>query len=94
VSSRSRQLESSVFFVDRSLGKHIVAQALRSQGVTVEVHDDIFSPDAADEEWLATAGQKQWVVLTKDNRLRYHHREKTILLRSGVRAFYFNRTQS
>jgi predicted nuclease of predicted toxin-antitoxin system len=73
--------------VDRSLGKYVVAQALRSKGAKVEVHDDHFLPDATDEEWLATVGRKGWVVLTKDNRLRYHSREKATLLRWRVRAF-------
>jgi predicted nuclease of predicted toxin-antitoxin system len=73
--------------VDRSLGKRVVAGALRSEGAKVEVHDDHFLPDAPDEEWLAVVGQKGWVVLTKDNRLRYHSREKATLLRRGVRAF-------
>lgn len=87
MSSRSKPLESRVFFVDRSLGKHVVAQALRLAGATVEVHDDRFPPDATDEEWLADVGKKGWIVLTKDNRLRYHSREKATLLRWGVKAF-------
>ena len=87
MNSPSRPPESYTFFLDRSLGKHIVAVALRSAGARVEVHDDHFSPDAADEEWLADVGRRRWIVLTKDNRLRYHRREKAALLRYGVRAF-------
>ncbi len=87
MNSPSKLLESTVYFVDRSLGKFVVPQALRLQGAKVEVHDDHFSPDATDEKWLADVGQKGWIVLTKDNRLRYHTREKSVLLRYGVRAF-------
>ena len=61
-SSRHRReaerLASLVFFVDRSLGKHIVAQALRAAGARVEVHDDHFPQDATDVEWLTCAGTR------------------------------------
>lgn len=87
MSSPSRPPESYVYFLDRSLGKNVVAIALRSAGATVEIHDDYFPPDAADEEWLAEVGRRKWIVLTKDNRLRYHPREKQALLRHRVRAF-------
>lgn len=87
MSSPSRPPESYVYFIDRSLGKHVVAIALRAAGAAVEIHDDHFPPDAADEEWIAEVGGRKWIVLTKDNRLRYHPREKQALLRHGVRAF-------
>jgi hypothetical protein len=46
-----------VFFVDRSLGKHVVPDALRAAGAHVEVHDDHFAQDALDEVWLPAVGQ-------------------------------------
>ena len=60
---RSRRLpEPWIFFVDRSLGGHVVAQALREAGEQVEVHDDHFARDATDETWLAEVGAKGWIV--------------------------------
>jgi hypothetical protein len=47
-----------IVFLDRSLGKHIVAEALRQAGAAVEVHDDHFLQDARDEEWLREVGQR------------------------------------
>src|SRR3990170_635119 len=48
-SSRSQRdaerLASLVFFIDRSLGKRVVAQSLRDAGAHVEVHDDYFPQD-------------------------------------------------
>jgi predicted nuclease of predicted toxin-antitoxin system len=76
-----------VFFLDRSLGKNRVATALRQAGVTIHIHDDHFSPDAKDEDWLAEAGQRGWIVLTKDHRIRYRHVERLALMRAGVAAF-------
>jgi predicted nuclease of predicted toxin-antitoxin system len=86
-SSPSKLPERPVFFLDRSLGKHKVANALRKAGVSVEVHEQHFAPDAPDREWLKTVGERSWVVLTKDQKIRYHSREREALLTSGVRAF-------
>ena len=41
-------LETAVFFIDRSVGKKTVANALREAGLHVEVHDDHFAQDALD----------------------------------------------
>ena len=79
--------EPLVFFLDRSLGKKKVAQALRQAGAVVEVHADHFPADARDEDWLRVVGSRGWIVLTKDERIRYRPNERSALLRSGVRAF-------
>ena len=79
--------EPTAFFLDRSLGKNRIALELRQAGVTVHVHDDHFPPAAKDEEWLTHAGQKGWVVLTKDHRIRYRNLERTALMSAGVGAF-------
>jgi hypothetical protein len=84
--SQSR-VEPLILFLDRSLGKHIVAEALRQAGAAVEVHDDHFLQDARDEEWLREVGQRGWIVLTRDDRIRYRLHERTALLQAGVRAF-------
>ena len=63
------------YFLDRSLGRIKLATALRQAGLNIEVHDDHFKQDAADEEWLAAVGKEGWVVFTKDQKIRYHPRE-------------------
>jgi predicted nuclease of predicted toxin-antitoxin system len=85
--SSSEAPRSVVFFLDRSLGKHEVANALRSAGASIEIHDDHLPQDARDEAWLALAGRNDWVVLTKDNRIRFRPLEKRSLMEAGVRAF-------
>ena len=62
-------------------------EALRQAGLRVEVHDDHFPPDASDAEWLRAVGQRGWVVLTKDERIRRRPLERAALLDAGVRAF-------
>ena len=79
--------EPLVFFVDRSLGRHVIPNALRAAGAQVELHDDHFSQDAQDQVWLAEAGKRGWVVLTKDKHLRYRAVETNALMSAKVRAF-------
>jgi predicted nuclease of predicted toxin-antitoxin system len=73
--------------LDRSLGRLKVAAALRDAGATIEIHDDLFPSDAPDELWLKAAGEKGWVVLTKDKNIRFHSREKMALVSHDVQAF-------
>jgi predicted nuclease of predicted toxin-antitoxin system len=87
--SRSQHEPRSLptFFVDRCLGDKALAQALRANGLTVEVHKDHFAPDAKDPDWLREAGRRKWVVLTKDKMLRYRETEIAALRAANVRAF-------
>jgi predicted nuclease of predicted toxin-antitoxin system len=82
-------LESETFFLDRCLGKKILASVLRAATLKIEVHDDHFPPDAKDEDWLQIVGARGWIVLTSDRRIRYRALELTALKASGVRAFTF-----
>jgi hypothetical protein len=80
--------ERPVLFVDRSLGKHLVAEALRKTGARVETHDDHFPQATIDTEWLAAVGKKGWVVLSKDTRIRYRPLELAALKAAGVVAVF------
>jgi hypothetical protein len=51
------------------------------------VHDDHFPPDSKDEDWLPEVGRRGWLVLTKDQKIRYHNVERTALMKSGVASF-------
>lgn len=85
--SKSKPPEPLVLFLDRSLGKKKIATALREAGVEVRVHEAQFAPDARDEEWLRAVGRRGWVVLTKDQMIRYRGPELSALMKAGVRAF-------
>jgi hypothetical protein len=86
--SHSRQpLE---FFLDRSLGRHHVAQALRNAGWILRTHHEVYGDrdeDVPDVEWLELCGRESLPVLTKDRRLRYRPTEIAAIRSFGVRAF-------
>jgi hypothetical protein len=85
------RVDPLIFFLDRSLGKHIVADALRQAGAVVERHDDHFRQDANDVEWLRAIGPRGWIVLTRDDKIRHRSHERTALIQAGVRAFVLAR---
>ena len=76
-----------VFFVDRSLGNRYVPDALRAAGARVEIHESHFADEAEDVDWLSEVGRRGWIVLTKDDRIRYRTHEVAAIERAGVRAF-------
>jgi hypothetical protein len=79
------------FFIDRSLGRHIVPDALREAGVVVHVMADVYGErigqGLADAEWLRDAGEHGWVVLMKDAKIRYRPAELRVVIEHGLRAF-------
>ncbi len=79
------------FFVDRSLGRHVVPAALGDASVVVHVMADVYGErigqGLADEEWLRDAGDRGWVVLMKDAKIRYRPAELQVLIDHGLRAF-------
>jgi len=82
-----KQPDRPTFFLDRCLGKEIIATKLRDAGVPVEIHDDNFAPDARDEEWLTEAGRLGWIVLTKDKRFHSRTLEVRAIARARVAVF-------
>ena len=79
--------DEPVFFVDRCLGARTVPDALRVAGARVEVHADHFADDAPDPEILRFVGERQWVFLSKDKRVRRRSAEIEALINANVAAF-------
>lgn len=75
-------------FVDRSLGRRVVADALRDAGATVYVMADVYGErigeGLADEEWLRDAGTRGWIVLMKDAKIRYRPSELGVIIDHGL----------
>ena len=78
-------------FLDRSLGRIKVPQLLRAAGLrltTLAEHYGVPADESvADGEWLELAGNRGWVVLMKDTRVRYNRPEREAVRAHGVRCF-------
>ncbi len=77
---------NEIFFIDRCLGKKL-AESLRNAGALVEIHDDHFSQDINDEDWLRIVGERNWVVLTKDKKIASRSLELEAVAEGNVRLF-------
>ena len=82
----SRPPPEPTLFLDRNLGRHIIADRLRAEGMAVEVHDDHLPLDAPDEEWIALVGRKGWVAITKDRNVRCRAAELRAIRRHSARV--------
>jgi hypothetical protein len=70
------------------LGSGDVPNALRAAGAQVETHEGNFAPDAPDDQWIREVGRRRWIVLSKDEKIRYRLTEKRAIAQAGVRAFF------
>jgi hypothetical protein len=85
--SGSTQQRELIFFIDKCLGRKVVAEALRAQGERVEIMEDHFDKDADDTIWVPEVGRRGWVILTKDRALRHNSLEQIALLKSNTHSF-------
>jgi hypothetical protein len=88
---------SSEFFIDRSLGRRHLAEALRANGLVVHTLSSVYGEEAGqhvpDERWLRDSGQHGWIVLMKDDAIRRRPAERDALVEAGVRAFCLTNAQ-
>jgi hypothetical protein len=64
-----------------------VPGALRTAGVEIRVHDELFPQGTQDVDWLREAGANRWVVITRDDRIRYNQLEKQAVVAARLRLF-------
>jgi PIN like domain len=83
-----RRLESTVFFVDRSLGDEIVPEALRKAGLRIEAHKDHFAQGALDVEWIAKCAENGWVALASDKAIKRNLLERTAIINGCIAGFF------
>ena len=81
-------------FVDRSLGRNKVPGRLREAypDLSVIAHDDLFPQDTDDEMWLRHAGERGWIVLTKDEKIRRKPGEQRAISEANARCFCLHPT--
>jgi hypothetical protein len=69
------------FFLDRSLGRKAVPEALRAEGwdvITLAEHYGMPADEqVADTDWIEEAAQREWPILMKDKRIRHRQAEIT-----------------
>ena len=83
------------FFLDRSLGRRAVPEALRADGwdvITLAEHYGIPADEqVADKDWIEEAAKRGWPILMKDKRIRYRQAEITAVTEHKARCFVITR---
>lgn len=84
--STSEQPEPT-FFVDADLSCRSFNETLADAGISIEPHDEHFREGTEDEEWLTEVGERGWVVLSHNKKIRKTSSQTERLMRASVRAF-------
>lgn len=78
-----------ILFFDRNTGTALPrALQLLKPPHQIEYHQAHFAPMTPDEEWLATIGERGWVVVAQDYRFHRRPHELDAIKRFGVGVFY------
>jgi PIN like domain len=67
-----------------------ILDVLRQHLIPHQRHGAYFAAGTEDAVWLPFVGQKGWILLTKDKRIRFNQLEKAAVRRHRVREFYFS----
>jgi PIN like domain len=83
------------FFLDRSLGRKAVPEALRADGWDVITLAEYYGMPAdeqvADTDWIEEAAKRGWLILMKDKRIRHRQAEITAVTEHNARCFVITR---
>jgi predicted nuclease of predicted toxin-antitoxin system len=81
--------EPRALFIDRCAWSGALRRALTDARIPFIAHQDQFEQDAPDEAWLAAADSKGWLVVTRDQRIRYRANELAAMRRARLHVFVF-----
>jgi hypothetical protein len=93
-STAAKLLEQTVFYLDESIYSRVLVAAMTEAGAQVRTPADVVGFGAPDETWLGQVAKPGWIVLMRDQRVRYRELEKRALTLAGVGAFVFTGGQA
>lgn len=88
-SSSGSPPEPRPLFIDRCAWSAALGKALTQAGIAFVPHHEHFRHDTPDEDWLAAAADKQWLVVTRDQRIRYKANELAAMRGARLHVFVF-----
>jgi hypothetical protein len=78
----------TTYFFDRSISRKIAA-ALKCLDVQAVHHDEEFDSDTEDVVWIPVVGQRNWHMVTCDDRIRRKPAERTVLEQADIVSVFF-----
>jgi hypothetical protein len=83
--------ERPTLFIDRCAWSGLLGRALTAAGIPFVEHAQLFPPACPDEVWLEGVTGKGWLVVTRDQQIRYKVNEQAAARRAGLHLFVFTR---
>jgi hypothetical protein len=80
------------FFIDKNLGRNL-AEGMRGFGEDVEHLEEVFPPDAKDEDWLEYLGKHSIFLITRDESILKKPAELESFRRNKIGAFFLSGKQ-
>lgn len=74
-------------FIDRCAWSGKLGKALDAAGIPYVPHHLHFKHDTPDETWLAAVKDNGWLILTRDQRIRYRINEVRALIDAKLMMF-------
>lgn len=81
--------ERRTLFIDRCAWSGVLGRVLTAAGIDFIEHGQLFPPASPDEVWLEGVAGKGWLVVTRDQRIRYKVNEQAAAVRAGLHLFVF-----
>ncbi|MEB0058610.1 MULTISPECIES: hypothetical protein [unclassified Variovorax] len=79
--------DQSVLFIDRCAWSGKLGAALDAAGIPYVPHNRHFKHDTPDEVWLTAVKDNGWLILTRDQRIRYRINEHRALVEAKLMMF-------
>jgi PIN like domain len=64
-----------------------LGEALKTAGIPHVAHHERFSPACPDEEWLTAVGKENWIIVTRDQKIRRKPNELKAFRDAGLIVF-------
>jgi PIN like domain len=81
--------ERPTLFIDRCAWSRVLGRALGAADIPFIEHGQLFPQACPDEVWLQGVADKGWLVVTRDQRIRYKVNEQAAAVRAGLHLFVF-----
>lgn len=83
-------ISSPTLFIDRCAWSGKLGAALEAANIPFVAHHQRFAPDAPDEDWLRAASSEGWLIVTRDQRIRYRPNELRAVMDAKLHMFVFS----
>jgi hypothetical protein len=89
-----QQPDQATYFLDRTHGRKVLPEYLRSCGMQVMVHADHFAQEEIDPVWIAECARRNWTVITGDRRIEKVPENREAVIQSGCKVFLLTDSNS